>query len=482
MGRYKIALLVTLLTAGLVVIAPAAQAAGTQHLHFEYGPVHVLRGQNVIQNSGSIPKPAQDGWITGFRPNLILPDGTVPPVDVIHLHHVVFLNTSRSDTTRPGLPERFFAVGEEKTRLKLPKPYGYPTKASDHWALNYMLHDLVNREFDVRIVYDIDFVPANTSKPLHNVTPIWMDVQNGSAYPVFDVHLHGGTNGKFTYPDDATNPYSGAPLNEWTLPSAGRLVLTGGHLHPGGLWTDLYLERGSQTAHLFRSTAKYYEKAGPVSWDVSINVTTPKWNVGVQAGDVLRITATYDSSQWAWFETMGIMQVWFAPNETGTDPFALSTSQMKGKLTHGHLKENNNHGGADDPTLPDATALPDGSATTTVDITNFLYQPGNLLHATAVPTVHAGDSITFDNLDAPASGYGTWHSITACKLPCDKTTGVAYPTANADVEFDSGQLGNNGPPTAGRLTWNTPTNLAPGTYSYFCRVHPFMRGVFRVVP
>ena len=24
-------------------------------------------------------------------------------------------------------------------------------------------------------------------------------------------------------------------------------------------------------------------------------------------------------------------------------------------------------------------------------------------------------------------------------------------------------------------------NLAPGTYTYFCRIHPFMRGAFRVV-
>jgi plastocyanin len=28
----------------------------------------------------------------------------------------------------------------------------------------------------------------------------------------------------------------------------------------------------------------------------------------------------------------------------------------------------------------------------------------------------------------------------------------------------------------------TPTNLPTGTYAFFCRVHPFMRGSFRVVP
>jgi plastocyanin len=34
----------------------------------------------------------------------------------------------------------------------------------------------------------------------------------------------------------------------------------------------------------------------------------------------------------------------------------------------------------------------------------------------------------------------------------------------------------------GTTSWKTPKNLSPGTYTYFCRIHPFMRGAFRVVP
>jgi plastocyanin len=476
-----ILVLATLIVASTVGFATAAAAAGTKHLHFEYGPVHIDPGQNIIQFSGNqVPKPTAEGWITMIKPNLLLPDGKVPAVDIIHLHHAVWLNLSRSDATRPSLPERFFATGEEKTKLQLPKPYGYPTHPSDNWLLNYMIHDLVNQPFDVRITYDIDFVPLPQNKPLTNVVPVWMDVQNGSIYPVFDVHRGSGTNGQFTYPDQANNPYPGAPKNVFTVPQNGKLVWAGGHLHPGGLWDDLFVDRGGQSAHVFRSTAKYFEKAGPVSWDVSINVTNPKWNVGLQAGDKLRISSTYDSSQWSWYETMGIMMLWFAPNELGTNPFALTTKQLKGKLTHGHLKENNNHGGKFDPDLPDPNTLANGPLTSDVDINNYEYEPGDLDLATQTPTVQAGQSITFTNDDAPASGYGTWHTITSCRLPCNLSTGVAYPTANADIEFDSGQLGNDGQPTAGRLTWDTPNNLPNGTYAFFCRVHPFMRGSFRV--
>jgi hypothetical protein len=50
----------------------------------------------------------------------------------------------------------------------------------------------------------------------------------------------------------------------------------------------------------------------------------------------------------------------------------------------------------------------------------------------------------------------------------------------AGVAFDSGELGA-GTPGVGRLTWSTPTTLPPGTYTFFCRIHPWMRGVFRIV-
>ena len=74
-----------------------------------------------------------------------------------------------------------------------------------------------------------------------------------------------------------------------------------------------------------------------------------------------------------------------------------------------------------------------------------------------------------------------WHSVTACKAPCTASTGVAYPLADAAVQFDSGQLGDRRRPRPpGSDTWSTPTDLDPGTYTYFCRVHPFMRGAFRV--
>ena len=162
----------------------------------------------------------------------------------------------------------------------------------------------------------------------------------------------------------------------------------------------------------------------------------------------------------------------------GGGPPALLCDDRPGVLTHGHLPENNNHGGKK-TTLKDPRKAASGATTAGVDISNFLYGDSDLTARKPLATVAQGQSITFDNLDA--DGQEVWHSITSCKAPCTKSTGVAYPLADASIAFDSGQLGDAGAPTVGTETWSTPADLPVGTYTYFCRVHPFMRGAFRVV-
>ena len=173
------------------------------------------------------------------------------------------------------------------------------------------------------------------------------------------------------------------------------------------------------------------------------------------------------------------MVAWFAPGQGGKATFGLGVD-VPGAVTHGHLPENDNHGGGFDADFSDPLGLPNGAPASAVNIVDFEYEPGDLDLLAQVPTVAHGNHVTFTNLDTPTSGAGTAHTVTACKLPCNQSTGIAYPLAGAPVVFDSGQLGNYGAPTKGTRVWNTPSNLPVGDYTYFCRVHPFMRGVFRV--
>jgi hypothetical protein len=402
------------------------------------------------------------------------------------------------------------ATGEEKTTYEFPPGYGYPVGAHDFWILNYMIHDLTRRPASVFITYDINFVPdssplASSITPVH---PIWMDVEDHKIYPVFNVQRHSGRGGKFTFPDMARDPYLPGPvLNEFTIDHAGTLVGTAGHLHPGGLYDDLDLIRPGATPSggaipgtvpnsvlLFRSRAHYWDKRGPISWDMAMGATAVDWRPIVKAGDVLRISATYDTTRASWYEVMGIMVVWEAWGDAnGVDPFTHALDQT-GHVTHAHLPENNHHGG-DSSLGVNPNAFPD-CRRKRVLIAAFMYEPGDFTASGAnrcIPTVTAGHSLTFVNEDAnPAATFGNllspdpnylesiFHSVTSCQNPCGLDTGISYPLANGSGAFDSGQLGR-GTPAVGWLDWRTPANLPPGTYTFFCRIHPFMRGVFRII-
>ncbi len=52
-----------------------------------------------------------------------------------------------------------------------------------------------------------------------------------------------------------------------------------------------------------------------------------------------------------------------------------------------------------------------------------------------------GETLRFVNKDAKNANGEPMHTITACKAPCNRATGIAYPLANAAIQFDSGNLG-----------------------------------------
>ncbi len=484
-----------------------------QHITYCYGPITIQPGQNIIRlraakdSNGTPLWPQEPGYITRFDPEFIYADGTVPPVDVLHLHHAVWLvNPTGPD---PGGPQ--FAVGEEKTIQQLPHGFGWHSEPDDDWTLNDMLHDLVARPAQVYVVWRIDFVPDD-SPAADDIRPVrtqWMDVAGQSLYPVFDSLRKYGQNGTYTFPDQAPasdlqpcSLFGGSGSGDrhgclggaqtWKVPAGHpqTLIATAGHLHPGGLYTSLTDTRDGHTNTLFTSRAHYYEPAGEVSWDVTMGGSPAAWRVQVEPGDKVSVHATYDTTRADWYEVMGIMPVAvydgvLPDDDSVKDAQDPTLSQTQDVPTHEHLAENNHHGG--EPTgAPDPFALPSVPAPNdTVNIQQFAYR-GNPNAGPSVPTIEPGQSLAFRSLDS-APSVNAFHTITACKEPCTGATGIAYPIANGPVTFDSGELGFNGnqgavgnAPAADRDTWQTPKDLPAGTYTYFCRIHPFMRGAFRV--
>ena len=265
---------------------------------------------------------------------------------------------------------------------------------------------------------------------------------------------------------------------------------------------------------LFHSNAKYYEPAGAVSWDVSMKATRPEWRISLKAGDLVSIDATYDVDKASWYESMGILPlaVSAADDPLAKDPFddAAAVEAMYdagGILTHGRLPENIDLEAGDDFGLPDPRKLESKGKVKkdeVIEIDGFRYQTGGYSAFKDFPASYArpplvkpGFGVNFTNTEAFAGqpdNEQVWHSITSCKAPCNRGSGIGYPLANGPIKFDSGQLGFgtdgsagggivnfNAGVTTGTSDYTTPPLTKAGkTYTYFCRIHPFMRGSVRV--
>jgi hypothetical protein len=107
-----------------------------------------------------------------------------------------------------------------------------------------------------------------------------------------------------------------------------------------------------------------------------------------------------------------------------------------------------------------------------------------------IPTVPLGGELRFTNFE----GGAIYHTITSCKYPCLGQTGAAFPLANGKtskkrkVDFDSSELGFGTPaigPAKQTLNWSIDVTEEEGykpgeVVTYYCRIHPFMRGAFEV--
>jgi plastocyanin len=560
-------------------------------MRFSYGPLVVKPGQNdVLVGPVTIEKPSRDGYITRFRPDLVLQDGTVPPVEQVHLHHGTWLSVPSYGNSA------FFASGEEKTIAPFPRGYGMPIKATDAWALLYMVHSAVTKPMVVFITYDVDFIPKEKAakwnmKPAY---PVWMDVRP-SGYPVYNnQRAFGGADGECTWPKEqcaSFDPWGktivgqGKPGNgkgeDLKLPvkgesfgaidnfTGGTLIGIGGHLHPGGLRNEIDLVRGGQATRIYTGEADYWDWKDPskvggpkTSWDYSMEITgAPYWGVHMKPGDSLRSNAVYDTTVQSTYENMGIAVALMAPDKAdgtptapGVDPFSTpkDTSQdcktngllhpqlgniatatakakktkskkasaaKKGKankrskkkakrkkvaapayngpylcdhgiVTHGHFAENGNHSGA----VGSKLAAKVGSATGNVGILNFLYNPGDLttISMTGLPTVKLGSTLRFANAD----GLAIYHTVTSCAYPCTGPTSASFPLADGKtslgrpLDFDSGEIGFGAPeigPAKQTIEYQLPITAKEGfqpgeVVTYFCRIHPSMRGGFEVTP
>jgi plastocyanin len=194
-----------------------------------------------------------------------------------------------------------------------------------------------------------------------------------------------------------------------------------------------------------------------------------------------------------------------------------TTLCVRGQATHSRIPTSGDHWACQYNACPNiARGARDGQLVTDIHLAGFTFGEADfgVIPATGIPLVKKGTPVTFTNADT--ADY-MWHTVTRCANPCSGTTSASYPVANGAwddivapappsitdpdardayvqneitqyihdngpdlaMDFDSGQIGV-GTGANNKLSW-TYSFSRTGTYTFFCRIHPSMRGAIRVV-
>lgn len=297
----------------LALAVPGGASAALKTLVFQSSPI-AMDSYGVSRGQQRVASPAVDGFVVGMSADIVDESGNAVPDEAVMLHHVVFLRVLHPDLTcstftdyegnvSPFPAERFYAEGEEHLKLDLPGGYGYATTGNDIWGLVYMLMNHQKQPRTVRVRYTVQYV---TDEALRPVRPVWLDVRNCQADPIFSVPGTGGPRSQFVQ------------SSSFRMPETGRLVAGGGHLHGGGMLLSLSVE-GSQCVSepAFRSLPTWggiepkpeMHEPGPTNMTAFSSAT----GIPVLAGQTLRLDATYDNS-FPHVRVMGILILYFAPD------------------------------------------------------------------------------------------------------------------------------------------------------------------------
>ena len=351
--------------------------------------------------------------------------------------------------------------------------------------MNHMIHNLTPTPDEVYITYDLDFVPDERARggrhergrdglarrwaaaPTRCSTPSAAPAArtSGSRTRTRSRRRRGGTAGRCRW-----TARSSAPRGTCTRAGCGptsRSRATG------------------ETTRLFRSKAKYYEPAGAVSWDVSMTVTPP-------TGASRCARATCSASR-APTTPRGVVVRVDGDHAGDVRPRRDRRRPVRDRRRRrgrGHARapareRQPRRRPALRPARPARPARAPGRRRRQGRDPGLRLRPGRPQHDRQGGPPGARAPRPRAHVRQPRRRGTIFHTITACKAPCNRTTGIAYPLADGKVDFDSGELGF-GP--RGLHGGGEPRHvddaegLEAGTYTYFCRVHPFMRGAFKVKP
>src|SRR5262245_49517358 len=328
-------------------------------------PTGTIGGYEVRQWIDGAPNPLNgtsttSGYITHMDTDIVDEGtGAQVPISRLMLHHIVFLNLARQDSTCAGqgylgfdnrkdfgtfAPQRFYAAGEERAKMSMPPGYGYPINQNDPWTVLSMVMNHRSTLDHALIHYEVTVDTAD----LTGVKPYWFDVRDCRADPIYNIpsvakkaktakakkekkgrkagtakkHKKGKKRKKRK--QAAARPTTDE-TRDYVMPESGRIIGGAGHVHGGAIGLKLTepncgnREVAESTPtwglpdHPFYNVRPVLHEPGPINMSAFRSTT----GLPVHAGETLRLNSIYDDSE-PHVRVMGIMIVYLAPDASIT--------------------------------------------------------------------------------------------------------------------------------------------------------------------
>jgi plastocyanin len=433
LGRL-LALAAMAVTASVLAAAPAG--AATRQVTLKEGPIDIAAYSVKLGARGGIATPRLDGYITHMEADVVdVRTGRRLPIGRVMLHHIVF-----ADQGPPGTPRTrpFYGDGEERATMDLPPGYGYRIHRGDRWSFVWMLMNhrpIADRAY---IRYRMTVV---TGRPLRGVIPVAWDASHLRQGLVYDV-AGGGLPGSLDV-RTMTRP----------IPVSGRLVAGLGHVHGGA--RDLSLSEPTcggrriyvshptwgLASHPFYNVRPVLHEPGPIDMSQFRSAR----GIPVVAGQPVTLTSRYDNSR-PHTRVMGLLLAYLAPDpavRTPCGPMPTDVETLRTRTagrsrapvkTIGIYDWRGAGRAARVAGPPGAFTRSDGD--TSVRVAGFRFGPGNL-------SVPAGATVRWTFADP------VLHNVTLASGP----EGFSSDRLRSGATF-------------------AKTFTRPGTYRFFCELHP----------
>lgn len=284
--RPRVTILAALL-GGLACAAPAAllaqdpplrivNDAARRELVIELGPFDIAANADhhaVLQPTTRGVRIPIDGWIHGFRIEIL--DRVGRPVPQQILHHINVIASERRELFSQ-IMLRVAAAGQETGPAVLPRLLGMKVRQGEEFLVSTMLHNPTPKSyFGATIRVRMPYTPATTwLRPL-TVYPFYLDVMP----PAGETHAYDLPPGR------SERSWEARPA------VAGRILGVGGHLHKYGV--ALRLE-DLTAGKVIWEAAPVVDEAGEV---IGMPIKKFFWRLGVpvRPDHVYRLTAVYEN-------------------------------------------------------------------------------------------------------------------------------------------------------------------------------------------